>query len=60
MPEGKPAGESCIQLGEDNLCLIFGKPERPKVCADFGAEEWVCGSDSTQAMLIISDLEENT
>lgn len=60
MPDGKPAGERCIQLGEDNLCMIFGKPERPKVCTDFGAEEWVCGADSKQAMLIISDLEINT
>ncbi len=60
MPSGKPAGQRCIQLDANNLCKLFGQPERPKVCADFGAEEWVCGTDNEQAMLIISDLEAKT
>ncbi|HEX2642113.1 MAG TPA: YkgJ family cysteine cluster protein, partial [Thermoanaerobaculia bacterium] len=29
MPDGKPAGVRCVQLTADNLCLIFGLPERP-------------------------------
>lgn len=57
MPNGKEAGERCIQLTDDNLCQLFGKPERPKVCADFSAEEWICGTDKEQALAIISHLE---
>lgn len=60
MPNGKAAGQRCIQLGEDNLCKLFGQPDRPKVCGDFSAEEWVCGSDNQQALLILSDLEAST
>tara|TARA_R110001583_G_scaffold59071_4_gene175772 strand:+ start:1732 stop:1917 length:186 start_codon:yes stop_codon:yes gene_type:complete len=60
MPDGKAAGERCIQLDESNLCLLFGKAERPKVCADFGAEEWVCGTTREEALLILTDLENNT
>jgi hypothetical protein len=33
MPQGKPAGVRCIQLDEANRCRIFGRPERPAVCA---------------------------
>ena len=24
MPHGKPAGVRCVQLSDDNLCLLFG------------------------------------
>lgn len=60
MPAGKKAGQRCIQLDDNNLCLLFGMPERPKVCAAFGAEEWVCGTTNDQAILILSDLENLT
>lgn len=60
MPNGKKAGERCIQLNSENLCLLFGQKERPQVCADFGAEDWVCGETNEQAFMIISDLESNT
>jgi hypothetical protein len=60
MPAGKEAGQRCIQLDDNNLCLLFGLAERPKVCAAFGAEEWVCGTTNEQAMLILSDLENLT
>lgn len=60
MPAGKEAGQRCVQLDDNNLCLLFGMPERPKVCAAFGAEEWVCGTTNEQAMLILSDLENLT
>ncbi|MBP8171893.1 MAG: YkgJ family cysteine cluster protein, partial [Pseudomonas sp.] len=29
MPNGKPAGQRCVQLSAANLCLLFGRPERP-------------------------------
>lgn len=60
MPNGKKAGQRCIQLGSDNLCKIFGMPERPKVCADFGAEPWVCGESDEEALIILTDLESDT
>ncbi|MGF1755188.1 YkgJ family cysteine cluster protein [Vibrio makurazakiensis] len=56
-PQGKKAGERCKQLNNDNLCKLFGKPERPDVCHNFKAADWVCGTTSTQAINILTDLE---
>lgn len=60
MPDGKKAGERCVQLDDNNLCKIFGKPERPKVCLDFHAAEWVCGSDNQTAMTRLIEMEDIT
>ena len=60
MPNGKLAGVRCIQLNEDNLCKLFGKPERPKVCHAFKAEESICGNDNQDAINIINELERIT
>ncbi|MGO1297529.1 MAG: YkgJ family cysteine cluster protein [Vibrio sp.] len=60
MPNGKPAGVRCIQLNQDNLCQLFGKPERPAVCRQFQADDEICGKDATQAITIISELESLT
>ncbi|MGF1723423.1 YkgJ family cysteine cluster protein [Photobacterium nomapromontoriensis] len=60
MPEGKPAGVRCIQLNENNLCKIFGKPERPAVCHQFKACPSLCGSSSQQALDNIIELESMT
>ncbi|WAJ72237.1 YkgJ family cysteine cluster protein [Catenovulum adriaticum] len=57
MPNGKPAGERCIQLDDNNLCKIFNQPERPKVCREFTAEVDFCGDSSAQALYIISSIE---
>lgn len=57
MPQGKPAGVRCIQLNEDNLCRLFGKPERPAVCRQFQADSEVCGKDTAHAIAIITELE---
>ncbi|WP_440903667.1 YkgJ family cysteine cluster protein [Catenovulum sp. SX2] len=57
MPNGKPAGVRCIQLDENNLCKIFGLPERPKVCLQFKADRQICGTNAQQALKIISELE---
>lgn len=57
MPNGKPAGERCVQLGPDNLCKIFGHPERPAVCGAFQADEAFCGTSSLDAVRILSWLE---
>lgn len=60
MPDGKPAGVRCVQLGDDNLCKIFGRPERPQVCGDFQAEPQFCGDNREQALELISWLEAAT
>lgn len=57
MPNGKPAGVRCIQLNQDNLCQLFGRPERPAVCSQFQADAEICGQTSTQAIAIITELE---
>ncbi|MGO2511299.1 YkgJ family cysteine cluster protein [Marinomonas polaris] len=60
MPNGKAAGEPCIQLLDDYRCAIFGDPSRPKVCADFSAEEYACGNSREEAINILSQLEDAT
>jgi Fe-S-cluster containining protein len=60
MPHGKPAGVRCIQLGPDNLCQIFGHPQRPLVCASFQAEPGICGNDAADAVRILAWLEGET
>ncbi|AWB66578.1 hypothetical protein C2869_09105 [Saccharobesus litoralis] len=60
MPNGKPAGVRCIQLDENNLCKIFGQPERPAVCSHFKPDIDVCGDSNEQAMTIITELENLT
>jgi Fe-S-cluster containining protein len=60
MPSGKSAGERCIQLDKDNLCRLFGKPERPKVCRQFKPCPSICGGSTQQALLNISELEQLT
>lgn len=60
MPAGKPAGIRCIHLTETNLCAIFDHPERPQVCADFKADDYVCGNSRDEALILITALEELT
>ncbi len=60
MPNGKAAGERCIQLDENNLCKLFGDASRPKVCSDFSATIDVCGMTNEQALYLITELEQMT
>ncbi|HCP55606.1 MULTISPECIES: YkgJ family cysteine cluster protein [Pseudomonas] len=60
MPQGKPAGVRCVQLSPDNLCSIFGKPERPKVCSAFSADVAVCGDTHEEAIRLLAWLEDQT
>ncbi|MBE0346217.1 hypothetical protein PPEP_a1274 [Pseudoalteromonas peptidolytica F12-50-A1] len=57
MPNGKVAGQRCIQLDENNLCKLFNKPERPPVCLQFKPMRDVCGDSNEAAMKIITELE---
>ena len=49
MPEGKPEGERCVQLTDDNRCAIFGDPRRPSVCSTLQASVEMCGVDDDLA-----------
>jgi hypothetical protein len=60
MPLGKPAGVRCVQLDAQNRCLIFGKPERPAVCASLMPAPEMCGADAAQAMAWLGRLERST
>lgn len=60
MPQGKPANTRCVQLDENNLCRLFGRPERPQVCANFSAQEYVCGTNRSEALILLASLEEAT
>jgi hypothetical protein len=60
MPDGKPAGVRCVQLDETNRCQIFGRPERPAVCASLAPSPAMCGSSAEQAMAFLQQLEQAT
>lgn len=62
MPNGKPAGVRCVQLDDQNRCMIFGQPERPAFCASLQPSLEMCGDDQLEngqahAMLWLSQLE---
>lgn len=60
MPNGKLAGERCVQLDASNRCLIFGLPQRPAVCIAFSADRDLCGSTDAQALAQLQWLEQAT
>lgn len=60
MPHGKPAGVRCVQLNDNFLCAIFGRPERPAVCSGFRAEAEVCADDRESAIRLLGWLEQAT
>ena len=60
MPNGKPAGVRCVQLDEDERCLIFGQPERPACCAGLQPSREMCADTRAQAMIWLADLEQAT
>ena len=60
MPAGKPAGIRCVHLDKDYRCELFGKAERPLLCAKFQAEADLCGANREQALERIHLLERAT
>lgn len=57
MPHGKPAGVRCVQLTGDNLCRLFGHPDRPAVCVRLQPSEEMCGGTAAEAMAWLTALE---
>ena len=60
MPDGKPAGVRCVQLTDDFRCALFGRPERPAVCASLRPREEMCGASREDAMHWLANLERAT
>ncbi|GAB4379945.1 MAG: YkgJ family cysteine cluster protein [Elainellaceae cyanobacterium] len=60
MPEGKPAGVRCIQLTDDNRCLLFGKSDRPAVCSSLRPSEEMCATTDAEAFAKLTWLEQAT
>lgn len=60
MPQGKPANVRCIQLSDENLCMIFGSDLRPKVCGSLQPSGDMCLSDRNSAMTYLIELEAST
>jgi Fe-S-cluster containining protein len=57
MEGGKPAGVRCIQLSDDNRCLIFSSDKRPAVCGNLRPNSEMCGCNASEAMQHLTDLE---
>jgi len=60
MPNGKKAGERCVNLGADGLCRLWGSPDYPPVCRAFTPQRWVCGDTAAEALRLLADLEDQT
>ena len=60
MAGGKPAGVRCVQLTDDNRCRLFGRPDRPAVCAQLRAEAGMCGASAGEAFRLLAAMEEAT
>ncbi len=60
MPQGKPAGVRCVQLGADLRCALFGRPERPAFCEGLSPSAQMCGASRTEAMHYLQQLERAT
>jgi hypothetical protein len=60
MPQGKPAGVRCPQLDDQERCGLFGKPERPTVCASLRPSAEMCGESREHAMRWLLKLEHAT
>ena len=57
MPDGKPAGVRCVQLGDDLRCAIFGSPLRPACCSGLRPQAEMCGASREEAMIWLDRLE---
>lgn len=53
----KPAGLPCPQLDEHHRCRLFGRPERPGVCASLAPNAAMCGATRDEALAWLTRLE---
>lgn len=57
MPNGKPAGVRCVNLGTDFKCTLWGTIHYPPVCRDFPADKEVCGETREEAIRLLTQWE---
>jgi sulfur carrier protein ThiS len=60
LPQGKPAWVRCVQLTPDNLCRLYGRPERPAICARLKPSPEMCGQTAAEAYAMLAALERAT
>ena len=60
MQQGKPANTRCVQLSNENLCMIFGSELRPEVCGSLQPSKEMCGEDRDAALTFLIQLEAMT
>lgn len=61
MPEGKPAGVTCVNLDRQTLrCTVWGTEAYPDVCKNFSAKEEHCGQTRAEAVRLLGYYEEAT
>ncbi|RKS87004.1 hypothetical protein DES39_0213 [Orbus hercynius] len=60
MPNGKLAGEPCVQLDNQHRCLLFGKTSRPTVCVRLQPNQEMCGNNRQDAVDYLQNLEKQT
>jgi hypothetical protein len=60
MPLGKRAGERCAHLTAEERCELFGRPERPQVCASLRPQREMCGMSRSDALRWLDLLEAST
>lgn len=60
MPDGKPAGQACVQLTETMQCAVFDSPERPAFCAGLQPSLEMCGESRLHALAWLNKLERAT
>lgn len=60
MPAGKAAFTRCVQLTDDNSCLLFGSPERPAVCVSLQPGAEMCGEADEVAFARLTQMENLT
>lgn len=60
MPRGKLAGDPCPHLDADLSCRLYGRPERPAVCANLRPEPEMCGRNAGEAFALLRALERET
>ena len=60
MPQGKAAGQRCVQLRPNGQCALFGRPERPAVCISLKPNPEMCRDTAEQALRFLTELENHT
>ncbi len=60
MPDGKPASVRCVQLDDNNRCLICGRLERPAICCRLLPTVEMCGDSASAALTWLTQLESTT